>query len=528
MHSILLSLLWLAPAADVRASAPADTLVVCPQPLVEALRPWLSHRMAQGRKIVLLTKPESPEKIEAAVKQVANDGRLTHVLIVGDDHPACKEDALLRDATVPTVQVKAKVNVQWGSEEFIASDNSFADLDGDQIPDVSLGRLTADTPDELSTMVKKIIDYETSEDFGPWRRRVNVIAGVGGFGPVTDGILDMATKKFLCGEIPSGYQTSMTFASINSPYCPDPRTLPAAVTARHNEGCLLWVYIGHGQRQWLDSMRVERHAFPIMDVDSVQKLHAKSGSPIAVFLACYTGAFDEASDCLSEKMLAQPSGPVAVICGTRVTMPYANAVLGHAMLEECFAHEHATLGELVLHAKRSAASHRAEGINRQLLDALAAAISPNKEQLGDERLEHLHLYTLLGDPLLRLRRPQPIDLKLNTSATSGDVLELTGTTKIGGRCTIELVCRRDRLTFAAPDRRNFKLTADSLAALNDVYHKANDQRFAAWEIDVAPGEFRSQVKVPELCTGHCHVRAYIQGDSDFALGSADLYVRPRP
>ena len=74
-------------------------------------------------------------------------------------------------------------------------------------------------------------------------------------------------------------------------------------------------------------------------------------APIAVFLACYTGAFDEADDCMSERMLAQPTGPVAVICGTRVTMPYANAVLGHAMLEECFAREPATLGVNVLYER---------------------------------------------------------------------------------------------------------------------------------------------------------------------------------
>ena len=76
-----------------------------------------------------------------------------------------------------------------------------ADIDGDQIPDLAVGRLTADSREELAAMIKKIIAYEASTDFGPWRRRVNFIAGVGGFGPVTDGILDMATKKFIGGGI---------------------------------------------------------------------------------------------------------------------------------------------------------------------------------------------------------------------------------------------------------------------------------------------------------------------------------------
>ena len=109
MHALLLPILLLATGVDAPAETAADTLVVCPQPFVEALRPWLAHRIAQGRKIVLLTAPETPAKIRAAVKQVADGGRLTHVLIVGDDHPSRSEDAKLRAITVPAVQVKAKV-----------------------------------------------------------------------------------------------------------------------------------------------------------------------------------------------------------------------------------------------------------------------------------------------------------------------------------------------------------------------------------------------------------------------------------
>ena len=36
----------------------------------------------------------------------------------------------------------------------------------------------------------------------------------------------------------------------------------------------------------------------------------------------------------------------------------------------------------------------------------------------DELVEHLHLFNLLGDPLLRLRLPEPIALALNTVSAS--------------------------------------------------------------------------------------------------------------
>ncbi|MCA9271016.1 MAG: hypothetical protein KDA41_21190, partial [Planctomycetales bacterium] len=394
MHAVSLLMLALAPAADPAAdpAAPAppayDTLVVCPTPLVEAMQPWFAHRLAQGRKIGLVRDGDTPEKIRLAIRHAAEGGKLTHVLLVGDDHPDRLEDAALRSVTLPSKHVKAKVNVHWGSEAEIATDNWYADLDDDQAPDVAIGRLTADTPAQLAVMVAKILAYENAPPPGAWRRRVNFIAGVGGFGPITDAVLDMATKKFITSEIPAGYQTSMTYASLTSPYCPDPRLLPDVALARHNEGCLFWVYVGHGQRRWLDNMRVGRHAFPIMNVDHVTQMHAAEGSPVAVFLACYAGAFDEREDCLSEEMLAAPGGPTAVISGTRVTMPYGNAVLGHAMLQECFTHGHATLGEVLMCAKQSTASNRADGASRRLMDALAAAISPRTDLLEEERIEH--------------------------------------------------------------------------------------------------------------------------------------------
>ena len=532
MRIRMASLLLVAGLAGLALPAQADesaydTVVVCPQPLQAAMRPWFAHRIRQGRKIGVISDTAAPDRVRAGIRAAAEGGKLTHVLIVGDDHPDRKSNDNLAGITVPSAKIDAKINVRWGSEAHIATDNWYADLDDDLAPDVAIGRITADAPEELATIVGKIIAYENSADYTPWRRRVNFIAGVGGFGMVADSIIDMATKKLITGHIPSGYQTSMTYASLTSPYCPDPRQLPDTAIARHNEGCLFWVYIGHGQRRWLDYMRVDRSAFPIMNVDHVGEMEAASGSPIAVFLACYTGAFDEREDCLGEEMLASPKGPVAVVCGSRVTMPYANAVFAQSMLEQCFDHEHATLGELLLHAKRETLTGKGGGDTRELLDAIATAISPNKEELDVERAEHLALYNLLGDPLLRLHKPQSIEMNVAESATAGEKLEVTGNSDVIGRATIELVCRRDKLTFTPQSRRNFVLTAETASLLTDDYKRANDQRWASHEIDISGGKFATSFDIPEECRGHCHVRVYVEGEDDFALGAADVYVQPR-
>ncbi len=74
----------------------------------------------------------------------------------------------------------------WGGDPEMATDNPYADLDGDGVPELAIGRLTAHTAEELTTMLKKIFAYEDSQDFGPWRTRINFIAGAGGYGAMTD------------------------------------------------------------------------------------------------------------------------------------------------------------------------------------------------------------------------------------------------------------------------------------------------------------------------------------------------------
>ena len=144
----------------------------------------------------------------------------------------------------------AKVNVLFGSEPEIATDNTFADLDGDGLPELAIGRLPADSKAEVERFVARVIEYE--QDNSPnqqWRRNVNFVAGVGGFGGVIDNVIEQTTKQIITDLVPCDCQTSMTFGCWRSPYCPDPRRFSETAIRRFNEGCLFWVYIGHGSEQ---------------------------------------------------------------------------------------------------------------------------------------------------------------------------------------------------------------------------------------------------------------------------------------
>lgn len=506
-------------------TAGPDTVVVCPNPFLRALAPWIAHRERQGHRLTLVSGLLSPDEIRAAIRVAAKSGRLRHVLLIGDAEPAASQDPEIRARCTPTHLAKAKVNIRWGSAPEIATDNWYADLDDDQVPDVAIGRIPADTPEELTAIVDKILRYEESSSQGVWQRQIHVVAGAGGFGTLTDSVLEMAAKKFLTEGIPAAYRVSMTYGSWQSPYCPDPRLFRAVTAERLNEGGLLWVYIGHGQTSDLAAVHVPGGAFPILNAREAKRLQCPQGWPIAVLLACYAGAFDQPTDCLAEEMLKSPGGPVAVLCGSRVTMPYAMAVLSEALLDECFRQRRHTLGEVLLQAKRRMATADPISDNRQLLDALAAALSPSADELQAERLEHILLFNLLGDPTLRMAYPQDIEVQAAGEITAGECLHIVGRCPLAGSGVIELVCRRDRMKATPPTRPRFYPTDAFLRSFDAVYERANDDVWSSQPFSTTGGGFQAELSVPSDTHGPCHVRVFLKGAENVAIGAANVFVR---
>ncbi|HUY87910.1 MAG TPA: C25 family cysteine peptidase [Pirellulales bacterium] len=516
---------WLTWAMMAIPGQAADTVVVCPPSFRQALAPWVEYRQSQGRRLAFVDNRGTAEQIRSAVRQASRLGKLRAVMLVGDAQGASPTGAAARDRSVPVHLARAKVNVNWGSEPEIATDNWYADLDDDQIPDVPVGRLTADSAAELSGIVRKILTYEKSRGGDVWRRRINLVAGLGGFGALADAALEAAAKAILTEGIPPSYVSSMTYASWRSPYCPDPASFNQTTLDRMNEGCLFWVYLGHGRRREVDLLHAPGGSFRIFDARDVPKLSAYRGAPIALFLSCYTGAFDGPEDCLAEEMLRAEAGPAAVICGSRVTMPYAMSVFGTELLKECFERRRTTIGEVVLEAKRNTMlKPRTDGRSRAL-DGLAGLLNPLPGDLAEERAEHLLLFNLLGDPLLELRHPREAKLHVRAKALAGERLEVSGECDVNGEALVELVVRRDRLTFQPATREGYRPSPETFAEYSQTYRRANDPRLSSVRVPVEDGRFAAELDVPATAWGDCHVRVFVQGDQDFAAGTADVEIR---
>lgn len=526
----------------VGASPPADTVVVCPTAWRGALEEWLEYRRGQGHVVELLEAGADAADIRRAIGEAARGGRLRYVVLVGDvtcagegksapdnNSPGAlnsPDDGAGRRPGVPTYLVEAKVNVHWGSEPLLATDHPYGDLDDDGQPELAVGRLPADSAAELAELVRRTLDYERSRDFGPWRQRVNLVAGVGDFGPLADAALEAAARYFITQGIPPEVQTSMTYASWRSPYCPDPRRFHQTAVERWNEGSWFWVYIGHAQPWALDRPRLFGASRPILAAGDVGELRCRAGCPIALFLCCYVGAFDLPEDCLAEKMLLAPGGPVAVLAGSRVTMPYAMTVLANGLLDECFRRRVATLGDAVLGAKRRLIEEPAEDETpRRMLDSVARLLSPMPRQLAAERAEHVLLFNLLGDPLLRLRHPKPVEVRAAARAAPGERLDVAIVSPVPGRATAELILSRGRLREVAPRRAAMPRSADECATFQPVYRSANDTRLVSVDCALVAGRGSVTLEVPRDIEGPCHVAVFVEGDDDFASGAADVLVQ---
>ncbi len=541
----LIVMVWLcAPALS------ADVVVVRPAAWSGALAQWKAYRQGQGHTICEIDSAQSVEAIRKSIGdlEIAAPKSIKFILLASDVGVLPNQQV-----AVPVQYHRSTAMVKLGGDEQIASDNTYGDLDGDDLPDVAVGRIPADNPKQLASVLARTIAFEQQQDVNRWRRDVHVIAGVGGFGALADGVIEMTTRRFLSDRIPGWADLTMTQASPQSPYCPDPWRFSEMAVQRLNQGGMFWVYIGHGHVRHLDMLHCDNQWLPILTHEHLPLINVQMNSPIAIFLACYTGAFDAVEDSLAEQLVMHEQGPVAALGASRVSGPYGLAMLANGMLSECFEQQTSTLGEVVLNAKRrmmkqpddqldttanTYAATQSAPINQtpanpsqanqtQMLSALASALSPAGHDLAAERLEHVWMMNLIGDPLLRLNYPSEIELLELPQCKPGDQLQVCGTSRIAGQLVVELAYRREQTKPNLPQLDAFLPQLANRAITQEKYELANQRVICETLVPIEIGEFAAELKIPpELARGKYCVRAFLSGQGAWGTGYQVVTVRP--
>lgn len=524
---------------------PKSAIVVRPAAWRGALAKWKAYREGQGHQILELDAELGPEGIQSAIVQICTMAEKKSpsqsrnpgfVVLVGDGDrgPGMK-------AHVPAWYRRSTALVQFGGDREMATDNPYADLNADERPDLAVGRIPADTAEQAQKYFDRAIEYEQSNGFGNWRRDLRVVAGVGGFGPVADAAIEMTTRRFLNDRVPQWANVSMTYASPSSPYCPDPWRFCESTVEQMNAGSMFWVYVGHGHIKHLDYVKVNQEYLSILDDGNVHQVKTDNKPPIAIFLACYTGAFDALEDCLSERLVMSSSGPVAAIAATRVAGPYGLASLSSGLLEQCYEQRIAALGEIVLLAKQQLLSPTNSNANiepsqaaaspkesqMQMISAIATALSPQGYDLRAELQEHVWQMNLLGDPMLRLHLPTSLQLEATSRIAPGQVISANGRATHAGKVTIELARPRDRTPrdlFIAG-----KFTSDDgiRKKMQATYEAANQGALQSKSLTLTKaGPFTCEFQTAhDMPSGRYLIKVMIEGEKTWSADSAEVVVR---
>ena len=591
--------------------------VICPPKFRKSLELWVNYRMSQGYQIYVLEEPKprpetandansdtnsdanivnrvpytTPAFLKSRIRAlVRKDPSVKYLLLIGDAVPDVTSEATASDRLIPTGRVEALVISEFGKEKDIATDNYYADLSDDNMPELAVGRLPVDSPEELDVIIAKIIRYESESLPGFWQRRINMIAGVGGFSPLIDSQIESSVRFMLSEMIDEGYDLSMTQANWKSAFCPPPELFRSVTVERLNEGCLFWVYMGHGHHASLDYVRTPLAEYAIFVEGDSQYVHSRSGLPIAIFCACYTGAFDAIEDCIAEDLIRRPQGPVAVIASSRVAMPYGMAVFGLELIDEVLGENSPAnanpqkplnIGTVFLKAKRnlltsppknrrvastiknsadvvlsvpahavntvgthlngSASRSEKRGIFskkyqnssdakraiRSMMDTLAWLSDPTSSRLNEQLIDHAHLFHLFGDPLLRLPLPGHLTFDIPESVEAGNTITVKGNTDSDCHVVVELATPLGRPISVPKDRTPFKQTDEANEEFMKTYLAANNRTLHYAIQHTKDGIFSFELPVPDDLDGEYIVRAFSSNTNGIAVGSAPIIVKPK-
>ncbi|TWU60755.1 Peptidase family C25 [Rubripirellula tenax] len=481
-----------------------DTIVVCAESFQPDLQPWLEHRRGEGMTISVVASSSDVHQVRRSIREAADDST-RYVVLVGDapvigspcDPAKC----------IPINYWPTTVTAKWGSTPTLSSDLSYGDFDDDGVPEAVVGRMPVDTPVELQQAIKRIIAYEASDDFGDWRNEVQLVCGMGGFGMMADAAIESVTRSVITGVLPMATRTNVAYASEGHPFCPVRQPFTESVLANYRSGARFWVYAGHGQVTELDRFPQTEDGIPVLDPTSAARLDCRAAaSPIAVLLACYTGAMDAPDDSIAESMWLAKGGPIAVIAGSRVTMPYGNTTAAMGLIDGVFDQRLPRLGDAWLSTLGD--MHRETepdpANSRMMIDALATMISPAGTVLSDERREHMLLYNLIGDPTLTMHHPQTIKLNVPASHQAGDNVVVGWSSPVSG----EVKIRIDRPLGAA------------------TKGDANDTTVASIQTQALAGkQMIMAFKLPLDTIGPLIVRVSVAGEYSWAAGATQTIMR---
>lgn len=267
---------------DTISDTPGKLLVVCYEDFEESMQPYVNWKRQKGIETELVMISEAGntgnELLEYLQDYYADDDELVWVLLVGD-YPL-----------IPVIY----------SYDTYAGDGFFGRVAGtDPYADIIIGRFSAETEEEVDTMVERTIYHERDIDGGDWLNRAAGCAYDGmGTGMHNEG--GHEHMNYIRDDLLDyGYET------VDQIYESAGGTTQVLIDAL-NEGRGIMNYIGHGDITYYYSI-----PFYINDINELENNHML---PIIHNCACLVGHF-AGNDCFAEAWLKAENddGPIGAV-----------------------------------------------------------------------------------------------------------------------------------------------------------------------------------------------------------------------
>ncbi len=354
-------------------------LIVSYGPFVPLLKDFIHWKKQCGFR-VWVTKVDAPgnaDSIKTMVQSLYRKHNIAYLLLVGD-----------------APQVPA------GTMAGNPSDNFYAYVAGnDRYPDLFTGRFSAETPEQLTTMLRRTLQYEKAQfaDTAGYKRAIGIASELG---PGYHNLTDYAHIRF----IDSAYLLASTYRQVTELFdgsqggldaAGDPNT--AMLTQAIEQGAGLINYCGHGSTLGWNTTRFGNA--------QVEKLQNSGCWPVIFSVSCATGDFVHQA-CFAEKWLrassgGRPTGAVALL------MPSATQSWKPPM---CAQQEMNRL----LTAPDSLQPPRTFG------NIVMQGCLKMNDEFGADGYETTDSWVVFGDPSLRIRTTAPQNIQASFPATVPD------------------------------------------------------------------------------------------------------------
>jgi hypothetical protein len=515
-----IGLFWLVGfAIAAEASEPGCWIAVTPSGLQKAVEPLCNYRRQEGFNVFVVQTEEicksndSPAINALAIKEYLQDKYAqlrgpVYVLLAGAVRSGGNDDA----NTLPTLAG------QCGRMKNLPCDAGYGPADSEKAKTVTIGRLPARTSNELEQMVQKILRYEQSAPAGAWKYRLSIMAGNPGGQTLMQKnlsgmVIQMIGRDSLSRINPFWCVDGLIHAVGSDFYVPDGQ-LPSRAKSLLENGQAFSFYLGHSGPDFLRSEEV-------IFLDQKDWTNLKISNLQGVFFTCGcyaarlgdTGRFDG----YALTAMRNPQGPAAVIAAYGESY----AAIGHLAfggMLDCLsrAKPPKRLGDYWQSVRDGIAAGFIEPMMFTLFDY--ADGSRGTTTLEFQRLEHLEMWMLLGDPAMQIPVPSG-DVKFSVlkSNKSAGIVQIKGTVPAhfeGGlvQLTLEKTLRKPKELSVSEDGAFKEPWQGVTGYANNAYILDKT------EVIAEKGGFSGELTLSEMASpAEILIRAYVKKDLQDAM-----------